>query len=278
TPDVDRVVVDSRKMHREIVQYLKEAGSGLVERVEYYKSKRPIFDRFKIEEEIKRSLEKKVWMKNGGYIYIEHTEALSVVDVNSGRYFGKKNHERNSLKINLEAARELARQLRLRDVGGLIVIDFIDMEEEENKQKVLHELHREFAKDRAVTKVEDMSRFCLVQMTRQRTRPSLIHNIMDTCSNCEGIGLVPTKGTILANIERALRRYVASLRLDRRIILQVHPDMIDYLENKKAKRRLRLMWKYWVKIYPEENSQLRKHEFRLLMKRNREDVTEKFVA
>ncbi|MCB0295330.1 MAG: ribonuclease E/G, partial [Calditrichaeota bacterium] len=109
TADVKRVVVDSRKMHKEISQYLQDAGSELLDRLEYFKSKKPIFDVFNIENEIQRSTEKKVWMDNGGYIIIEHTEALTVVDVNSGRYFGRKDHEKNSLKINLEAAREIAR-------------------------------------------------------------------------------------------------------------------------------------------------------------------------
>ena len=276
TPDVERVVVDSRKMHRSIVKYLREVGSELHQRVQYFKSREPIFDVFHIEEEIQKSLQNKVWMKNGGYIIIEHTEALTVVDVNSGRYFGKKDHERNSLKINLEAAREIARQLRLRDVGGLIVIDFIDMVEQSNKEKVVHELKKEFKRDRAVTKIEGMSRFGLVEMTRQRIRPSLIYNITEPCPLCEGRGLVPTKGTVLANIERALRRYVAT-DLDRRVIIQAHPEIVEYLNNKRISRRLRLMWKYWIKIDTEENPSLRPHEFRLLIKKTREDVTERFA-
>ena len=276
TPDVHRVVVDTRKMYREIIRYLKEVESDLYKRVEYFKSKEPIFDVFHIEEEIQKSLQRKVWMKNGGYIFIEHTEALTVVDVNSGRYFGKKDHERNSLKINLEAAREIARQLRLRDIGGLIVIDFIDMQEESNKQKVLNELRKEFARDRAVTKVEGMSRFGLVEMTRQRIRPSLIYNLTEPCPLCEGTGLIPTKGTILANIERALRRY-ASSKMDRRIVIEAHPEVVEYLNNKRISRRHRLMWKYWLKIDTVENPTLRPYEFRLKIKKTGEDVTDRFV-
>lgn len=276
TSDVKRVVVDSRKMYREITRYLKEAGSELLERVEYFKSRRPIFDVFNIEEEIQKSLQKKVWMKNGGYIIIEHTEALTVVDVNSGRYFGRKDHEKNSLKINLEAAREIARQLRLRDVGGLIVIDFIDMEEEANKRRVFMELLKEFNRDRAATNIQELSKFCIVEMTRERIRPSLIYNIAEPCAVCGGSGLVPTRGTVLANIERAIRRYVAT-RLDRRVILQVHPTMVEFLNDKPFGRRFRLMWKYWVKIILEEDETLAPHQFRLLVKRNREDVTSKFA-
>ncbi|HQV30840.1 MAG TPA: Rne/Rng family ribonuclease [Calditrichia bacterium] len=276
TTDVKRVVVDSRKMHKELLKYLEQVGSDLGERVEYFKSRKPIFDVFGIEDEIQRSLEKKVWMDNGGYIIVEHTEALTVVDVNSGRFFGRKNHERNSLKINLDASREIARQMRLRDVGGLIVVDFIDMEEEPNRRRVLNEMLKEFARDRSVTKIEGMSRFGLVEMTRQRIRPSLIYNFTESCPNCGGSGLVPTPGTILASLERALRRYLSS-RLDRRVILQVHPDLVDYLEDKRDRRRSKLMWKYWVMIAVEANPDLKAHEFKILVKRNRNDVTEQFT-
>jgi ribonuclease G len=273
TSDVVRVVVDSRKMFREVTRYLKDVGSELVNRVEYFKSKQPIFDTFNIEKELQRSMERKVWMKNGGYVIIEHTEALTSIDVNSGRYFGRKDHERNSLKINLEAAREIARQLRLRDIGGLIIIDFIDMEQAENKEKILNELRKEFAQDRAVSRMAEMSRFGLVEMTRQRIRPSLIYNINEPCPMCNGFGLVPTPGTVLANIERVIRRYIASAK-DRRILIQAHPEMVKYLNGKRMNRRLRLMWKYWIKLDLEENATLRHHDFKVFVKKTQEDVTE----
>lgn len=275
TSDVKRVVVDSRKMYREITRYLKEVGSELLKRVEYFKSRQPVFDVFKIEEELQRSLERKVWMKNGGYLIIEHTEALSSIDVNSGRYFGKKDHERNSLKINLEASREITRQLRLRDIGGLIVIDFIDMEQESNRSKVLNELQKELSNDRAISRVAEMSRFGLVEMTRQRIRPSLIYNINEPCQNCSGTGLVPTQGTVLANIERVIRRYIAS-DYDRRITIVANPRMVNFLNNRRISRRMRLMWKYWIKIVTESDASLKEHEFKVLVRKTREDVTERF--
>jgi len=276
TEDVKRVVIDSRKMHRDITRYLKESGSTLVKRVEHYKGKQPIFDKFNIEKDIQRSIEKKVWMKNGGYLIIEHTEAMTVVDVNSGRFFGRKDHEKNSLKVNLEAVREIALQMRLRDVGGLIVLDIIDMEKEENRKKVLNELYKEFSRDRAVFKLTPMSRFGLVEMTRQRIRPSLIYNISENCPHCGGSGRVPTKGTVMAHVERAIRRYTTS-RFDRRVILQVHPEMYAYINNHRFGRRFKLMLKYWVKIITEKNEKLLPHEFRLLEKRTGADVTKKFA-
>jgi ribonuclease G len=276
TSDVERVVVDSRKMHREIHRYLNEVGSDLLNRLEYFKSRKPIFDAFKIEEELQKSLEPKFWMKNGGYLIIEQTEALNSIDVNSGRYFGKKDHERNSLKINMEAAREIARQLRLRDIGGLIVIDFIDLEIEQNKIKLFNELKKELSPDRAVSRIAEMSKFGLIEMTRQRIRPSLIYNINEPCPMCEGAGLVPTQGTVLASIERIIRRYVATDG-DRRIIIRAHSDLIKFLNDKKVSRRYRLMWKYWVKISTEVDQSLQHFEYRILLKKSREDITEKFA-
>jgi len=276
TSDVERVVVDSRKMQREIQRYLKEVGSELLNRLEYFKSRKPIFDVLQIEEELQKSLKPKFWMKNGGYLIIEQTEALTSIDVNSGRYFGKKDHERNSLKINMEAAREIARQLRLRDIGGLIVIDFIDMEVEQNKIKLFNELKKELSPDRAVSRISEISKFGLIEMTRQRIRPSLIHNINEPCPMCEGAGLVPTQGTVLAGIERIIRRHVATDG-DRRIIIRAHPDLIEYLNNKRFSRRYRLMWKYWIKITTEIDESLRHFEYRILLQKKREDITEKFA-
>ncbi|MBN2365021.1 MAG: Rne/Rng family ribonuclease [Calditrichaeota bacterium] len=275
TNDVERVVVDSRKMYREISHYLKDVGSDLLRRLEYFRSNKPIFDVFNIEKELQKSLERKVWMPNGGYIILEQTEALTTIDVNSGRYFGKRDHERNSLKINLESAREISRQLRLRDIGGLIVIDFIDMEREENKVKIQNELRKEFSHDRAVSRVSEISRFGLVEMTRQRIRPSLIYNITEPCPLCDGTGLIPTQATVLANIERLIRRYVAS-EYDRRIIIQASPETVEYLNKGKLSRRLRLMWKYWIMIETEVAEKFRPFDFRILVKKTREDVSEKF--
>ncbi|GAB4168410.1 MAG: Rne/Rng family ribonuclease [Calditrichia bacterium] len=276
THDVERVVVDSRKLYRDIISYLKDTAPGLEKRVEYYKSKEPIFDAFNIEQELQNSIEKKVWLKNGGYLFIEHTEALVSIDVNSGKYFGKKDHEAHSLKINLEAAREIARQVRLRDIGGLIVIDFIDMQEEANKEKIVNELKKEFSKDKATTKIADVSPFGLIEMTRQRIRPSLIHNISDPCPYCHGVGLIPTKGTVVSKLEMWIRRYKAG-DFDRRIILKVHPEMYDYLTKGHFSRIFRLMWKYWIKISLEIDDHLKVHEFRIYSRKKHEDIIEKFI-
>ncbi len=247
TIDVDKVIVDSRKLMREIQQYVKYVAPQLVHKVQYYKNKEPIFDFYNIEKEIEKLTGNRSWMKNGGYIIIQQTEALVAIDVNSGKFIGREDHESNSFKINMEAAREIARQARLRDLGGLIVIDFIDMMDDHNKKKVYMELKKEFGKDRSITKIENISRFGLIEMTRQRVRPSVIHTINDTCPVCDGAGLVPTLNTVVSNIERWIQRYRAK-RLDRRITIRTTPEVYSYMKNGRYNRLLKLMWKYWIKI------------------------------
>lgn len=258
--DVDRVVVDSRRLMREIVAYLRDVAPKLAHKVIYYKSKEPIFDHFNIEKEIARMGESHVWLKNGGYVIIEPTEALVSIDVNSGKFIGKKDHETNSLKINLEAAREIARQVRLRDLGGLIVIDFIDLQDEENKKKVFFELKKEFAKDRSITKIEGVSRFGLIEMTRQRVRPSVLHTINADCPVCKGTGLVPTVNTTVARIERWIKRYRAG-KGDRRITIHVNSEVYNYLKEGRYNRLLKMMWKYWMKIRLIKDDQLSYGQF-----------------
>lgn len=271
TSDINQVWVDSRKMMVEISAYVKYVAPHLVHKINYYKGKEPIFDHFGVEAEIDKMLESKVWLKNGGYIVIHPTEALVSIDVNSGKFIGKKDHESNSLKINLEAAREIARQARLRDLGGLIVIDFIDVLEAENKRKIFLELKKEFAKDRAITKIEDMSRFGLIEMTRQRVRPEVILSLYQDCPKCSGSGLVPTIATTVSQIERWIQRYRSS-KGDRRISLHVTPDIYNYLTKGRYNKRLRLMWKYWMKINLVKDQNLDIGEFKVFDHKDKNSI------
>jgi ribonuclease G len=272
TSDVTRVVVDSRKLMREISQYVRDVAPQLKHKIEYYKNKKPIFEHFNIEDEIIRSMESKAWIKGGGYIVIEQTEALVSIDVNSGKFIGKKDHETNSLKINLAAAREVARQARLRDLGGLIVIDFIDMLNNENKMKVYSELRKEFHKDRSITKIEEMSRFGLMEMTRQRVRPSVIHSLHEECPQCGGLGLIPTPSTEVSQLERWIQSYRAG-KGDRRITIRVTPEIYSYVMAGKFSKRLQLMWKYWVKIKFVKDENLGSREFKVYDRNNKTPIT-----
>jgi ribonuclease G len=272
TPDVNRVVIDSRKQMREISSYIKDVAPQLKHKIEYYSDRLPIFEHFKIEDEILRSMESRVWLKNGAYIIIQQTEAMVAIDVNSGKFIGKRDHESNALKINLEAAREIARQARLRDLGGIIVIDFIDMENGENRMKVYQELKREFHKDRSITKIEEISRFGIVEMTRQRIRPGVLHTLHEECPQCHGIGLIPSLPTVVAAIERWIQKYRAS-RGDRRVTIRASNEIFNYLMQGRFSRRLQLMWKYWMKINVVKEDSLGMREFKFYDRKNEREIT-----
>ncbi|APF17826.1 Rne/Rng family ribonuclease [Caldithrix abyssi] len=265
TSDVDRVVVDSRKLMRELSAYIKDVAPHLKEKISYYKGTLPIFDYYNIEKEIEKMENSKVWLRNGAYIVIEQTEALVSIDVNSGKFIGSRDHESNSLKINMEAAREIARQARLRDLGGIIVIDFIDMNEEENRKKLYNELRKEFAKDRSITKIQEISRFGLIEMTRQRVRPPVLFNLKDQCPVCQGTGMVPTVHAVVGNIERWIQRYRAT-HGDRRFTIHVTPEVYRYMKKGTYNPLLKLMWKYWVKIKLVEDDTLTLGTFKVFDK------------
>ena len=260
SPDIDRLVVDSRKHYGRIKKYLKDVAPGLLPKFELYKKRTPLFDELHIEEEIEKSLSRKIWMKGGGYIIFDQTEAMVVVDVNSGRSVGEKDHEKNALKTDLEAARTIARQLRLRDIGGIIVIDFIDLIKEENRRKVLSELKKQLKKDRAAFDILPMSDFGIIQLTRERVRPSLLYQYSEPCPRCSGLGRTPSKSAVATKIERKLQQIKSSTG-ERRYILKVHPDIAEYLTEGFRNRLGRLMMKHFVKIQIESDHHIKDENF-----------------
>jgi ribonuclease G len=231
---VDSLTVDSKSVYDEVVAYLGQVDPTLVERVHLYNDAKPLFDAYDLEREIRDAFQRRVNLPSGGYIIVEPTEALVSIDVNTGRYTGKKDPEKTILKTNVDAAREIARQLRLRDVGGIIVCDFIDMESKANRDKVLQELRQHLARDRARTKAFQVSELGLIEMTRQRVRPSLYMTQTQACPTCGGAGRVFTPETVVHRIDRALRR-VAAEGKDRQLQVRVHPEVALYvLENEKG--------------------------------------------
>lgn len=247
SPDIDRLLVDSRKLYGEIRRYLKDVAPNLLSKLELYKEKTPIFDAFHIEEEIEKSLARKIWMKGGGHIIFDQVEAMVVVDVNSGRAVSHKDHEINALETDLQAAKVIARQLRLRDIGGIIVIDFIDLEEENHRKKVASMLRKELSIDRAAFDIIPMNDFGLVCLTRERVRPSLLYQYSEACPRCSGLGRIPTKSTIITQIERAIQKNKSETG-KRRLILRVTPELAIYLKDGIRSRVRRLMWKHFVTI------------------------------
>ena len=204
-----------------------------------------------------------MWLKKGGYIVIDQTEALVAIDVNTGRFTGKKNQEETIFKTNMEAAREIARQLRLRDIGGIIVIDFIDMESESNKKRVLKELRTYLKRDRAKTKTFHVSDLGLVEMSRQRVRPSLYHFMSDKCAYCESTGHVLSLDSITNRIERMVRR-VSHYTRSRDVRLQANPMVAVFMRETQWDRMRELMAATGVRLDLVEDARLHREEFRLL--------------
>jgi ribonuclease G len=194
--EAEKLLIDSRKDYQSVLAFLDTFNPSLKESVDLYEGNEPIFDAYNLEGDISRALKRKVWLKSGGYIVIEHTEALVAIDVNTGRYVGKYNLEETILKTNLEAVKEIAYQIRLRDIGGIIIIDFIDMEKKSNQEKVFSALSEAFTKDRSKTHILPISEMGLIQMTRKRTRKPLTRLLCDPCPYCDGEGYIISIKTI----------------------------------------------------------------------------------
>ncbi|MFA4923774.1 MAG: Rne/Rng family ribonuclease [Ignavibacteriaceae bacterium] len=272
TPDISKVVIDSKKLYKQIKDYVELVHPGLAEKVEYFKSKQSIFEAFKIEEQIKTLFSRKVPMKSGGYLIIDRTEAMFVVDVNSGRYAANKEQELNSLKTDLEAAREIARQLRLRDIGGLIVIDFIDLEDDKNRKKVYDELKKEFRRDRAKVSLLPMSDFGLVEITRQRIRQNIMQMTYELCPYCAGTGLLTKKSHVLHDIEEWIGKHKANSS-ERSLILKCHPAIADKLNEGFFSMLLKLQLKNFLRIKLVEDNLLSMHQYRFYSKKDKTDIT-----
>ncbi len=271
--EVARVVVDSKKLHKEIRAYIKYTSPQLIDKIELHRDRAPIFDVYGIEKELETSLSRKVWLKSGGYIIIEQTEAMVVIDVNSGRYAAKREQEQNSLRTDLEAAREVCRQLRLRDIGGIIVCDFIDLDDEKNKRKVFEELKKEFRKDRAKVTVLPMTEFGLVQITRQRVRQNILHSFTEPCAACGGTGLVRSKTSTLNTLERWISRFKSEGK-EKRVVIKVHPELASVLRQGTISRVRRIMLKYLVWLKIEADTSIPLGEFRCYSAKDGKDITD----
>ena len=275
----DAVRIDSREVYDEVLAYVQDVDPDLQDRLHFHDGAVPLFDQYGVEEEIQKAFARKVNMKSGGHIVIEPTEALVTVDVNTGRFTGKgkKDPDQTILKTNLEAAREIAKQLRLRDVGGIIVADFIDMESQEHKDKVVNELRTHLGRDRARTKAFEVSNLGLIEMTRQRVRPSLHQSLTSICGTCGGMGRIYTPATVVRRIERSLRR-AASANAEKRIVVRVHPEVALQVMEEEPGLLKRLRKRTRLELDIRDDPLMRQDEFRLLSGPAETDVTEKYFA
>ena len=228
TEDMEQIFIDSRAEYEKVIEFMKTYIPNVAYNMKLYEEEQPIFDAFGIELDIKRALNNKVWLKSGGYIIIEETEALCAIDVNTGKYVGKRNLEETILNTNLEAAKEIAYQIRLRNIGGIIIIDFIDMESEINRERVFGTLLEEMGNDKSKTKIQKISELGLIEMTRQRKGKSLQKVMCEPCPCCEGLGVIKSGTTICYEIFRELMREKAG-NLSKTICVLVHPDVADRL-------------------------------------------------
>lgn len=254
TSDISSLAVDSKQLFRQISKYLSEVASHLLEKVSLYSDGKPIFDYYNIEPEIEKSIARKVWLDGGGYIIIEQTEALVTIDVNSGRFMGRQDHEENSLKVNIRAAREITRQLRLRDLGGLIVIDFIDLWDERNRKKVYDEVKKELKRDRSKSDIAPVSQFGLMEMTRQRIKPSLMYTLNEPCPKCNGTGMIPSRETVSTEIERWVKRFRSRTK-EKRLEITLSSELYDYMTEGLRNRVRYMMMKngILIKLKRDEN-------------------------
>lgn len=225
TREVDRLIIDSMKEYESIMGFILAFENRLRYSVKLYEGSEPIFDAFGIEMEISRALHNKIWLKSGGYIVIEMTEALTAIDVNTGSYVGKRNPEETILKTNLEAVKEIAYQLRFRNIGGLIVIDFIDMEKKPNRERVFMALKEALKKDKAKSTILHMSDLGLIEMTRKRTRANLNRLLTEPCFYCEGRGTVKSKETICYELFRDLERECPASEEGENVYVLVNPEI-----------------------------------------------------
>ena len=274
---VDALHVDSKELYNEIEQYLGQVDPELVGRVNLYNEPVPLFDKFDIENEIRDLFKARCDLPTGGYIIIQPTEALVSIDVNTGRYTGKKDPEKTILKTNLEAAREVARQIRLRDIGGIIVCDFIDMETRQNRDRVLQELRAHLGRDRARTKAFAVSELGLIEMTRQRVRPSLWHSMTTECPACSGTGRVFTPEVVARRLERSLRR-AGRERRERQLSVRVHPEVALYLLEEEPRLIPNLGKLTGLELELRDDPMMRLDEFRLMSRPGGRDVTELYAV
>lgn len=228
SPQIHRIVVDSREEYENILSFISTYMPKQKYEVVLYEEKEPIFDAYGIEMEIDKLLQRKVWLKSGGYIVIDMSEALVAIDVNTGKYVGKRNVADTILKTNLEAAKEIAYQLRVRNIGGIIIIDFIDMEREGDREKVIQALEEALKKDRQKTTIFKISELGLVEMTRKRTRENISRILGESCPYCEGSGMVKSKTTVCYDIFREIERTASHLG-GNNILVEANPDVADML-------------------------------------------------
>lgn len=276
TEDVQRVLVDSRDDYRKIMGFARQVAPELKNRVQLYKGVRPLFDMHNLEPEIDKMLQRKVWIRKGAYIVIDQTEAMVTIDVNTGRFVGRKGQEDTILETNLLAAREIARQIRLRDIGGLIVCDFIDMYSHDNRRRLYEEFKNAFRSDRAKRGINPVTDFGLIEMTRERVRPSHMQSLSEPCPHCAGLGRIVSRENMATKVERWFMRARADKKFSD-FHLVVNPTLAATLVENGTNRVDRIMKAHRFKINLVRDTTISQAEFHVYRGDDNSEITEAYL-
>lgn len=229
-----KILVDSREYYQYLQQFIDEFMPNLTQKLIHYPGEKPLFDLYNVEEDVQKALQRRIDLKSGGYLMIDQTEAMTTIDINTGSYVGSRNLEDTVFKTNMEATQAIARQLRLRNLGGIIIIDFIDMQETHHREQVMAQFEKMLERDYAKTKITQVSELGLVEMTRKRTRESLEGILCEPCPTCEGRGYIKTSETICYEIFRELMRYARTYEKQHHFTVIAHRAVIDRLLTTEA--------------------------------------------
>jgi ribonuclease G len=263
TEGVLKLVVDSKTKYNELVKYLQQTAPSLVSKVFLYGGEKPIMEHYRVEPELQKVYQRRLWLKSGGFLTIDQTEAMVAIDVNTGRSSKEEDPERLIFSTNMEAAVEIARQIRLRDLSGLIIIDFIDMEDPKNTEKVAAELKKHLVRDRAKADFAPVSRFGMLEMTRERTRPGLLFTLCETCPSCKGLGRVMSRLETAMNIERFILNKLKSLQ-GRRLKIVTPPSVAEYMSGDYAEHLGEFARTHELSIEIKGDPELAPSEYRIL--------------
>jgi ribonuclease G len=272
TPNVERIIVDSSRLYRTIETYLAETDPDMLPRLHLYRSSEPLFEHAGIASQLSLITARRISLPSGGTIVLDHTEAMLVVDVNTGRATSDAEQERNALRTNLEAAEAIARQLRLRDVGGIIIVDFIDMANPKHRQQLVERMRALVRRDRAKTVIYSITELGLLQMTRQRVRQNLFEWLTEPCPTCQGLGRISNRSSVASRLDRWLGYYKRS-GVERRLIIRAHPAVVTYLTDGSISRLVRLMVRHFLRLRLEPDPTLPQDSFRIISHRTGTDIT-----
>lgn len=264
TDNFNKIIVNDKEMHLGIKNYMASIAPDMVKIVNYHSSNKPIFEHYGINKQIKSSFGKTATMNSGAYLVIEPTEAMHVIDVNSGqRVSSNSDQEHNALSVNLESAKEIARQLRLRDIGGIIIIDFIDVKKQDNKKLIYAKMRDYMKNDRAQHTILPLSKFGLMQITRQRVRPAITINTSETCPTCKGKGKISPVFLVIDEIERELEFFFKNQSIPDKLELEVHPFIFAFLKHGFPNQHMKWAWKYkkWIRLSSNSNCSLMEYKF-----------------